>query len=159
MTLTRFGLGVSLAALIGLYAVLAVRWTGAGSAWATTLVRPAWQPPDVVFGVVWPLNFIAMAVVGTGVTVGATPREGVLWMVLFGASVALALGWARAFYLRHRLGRSAALLSLAAAVTWALVALTASTVGWPAWVLGPYAVWLTVASSLAVGYWRLNESR
>ena len=83
MTLTRFGLGVTLAALFGLYAVLAVRWTGAGSAWATTLVRPAWQPPGVVFGVVWPLNFIAMAVVGTAVTVGATPREGVLWMVLF----------------------------------------------------------------------------
>lgn len=159
MTLTRVGLGVTLAALIGLYAVLAVRWTGSGSDWAATLVRPAWQPPDVVFGVVWPLNFVAMAVAGAAVTAGATAREGLLWMVLFGSSVALALGWARAFCLRHRLGLAAALLISAAALTWALVALTASTIAWPAWVLGPYAVWLTVASSLAVGYWRLNESR
>lgn len=159
MTLTRFALGAALAVLIGLYAVLAVRWTGSGSAWAATLVRPAWQPPDVVFGVVWPLNFVAMAVAGTAVIAGATAREGALWLALFGTSVVLAVGWARAFYLRHRLGRAAALLISAAALTWALVALTASTIGWVAWVLGPYAVWLTIASSLAVGYWRLNESR
>ena len=64
MTLARLGLGATGALLIALYGVLAVRWTGAGSAWAATLRQPSWQPPDIVFGVIWPLNFVAMAVAG-----------------------------------------------------------------------------------------------
>lgn len=155
MTLARLALAAAAALLIGLYAVLAVRWTGTGSAWAATLPRPSWQPPDIVFGVVWPLNFVAMAVAGAAVVRTATLRDGVLWLAVFGASVALSLGWARAFYLRHLLGRAAVLLVGAAALTWGLVAVTAGLVGWAGWVLVPYAVWLTVASSLAVGYWRL----
>lgn len=161
MTLARLGLGAAGALLIALYAVLAVRWTGAGSHWAATLTRPSWQPPDVVFGVVWPLNFVAMAVAGTAVARTAPLLEVVLWLALFGASVCFALGWARAFYVHHRLARAAVLLLVAAVLTWGLVALTAGlagwagSAGWAAWVLAPYAVWLTVASSLAVGYWRL----
>ncbi|GAA4395725.1 hypothetical protein GCM10023153_18000 [Ornithinibacter aureus] len=78
---------------------------------------------------------------------------------MFAASVAFALGWARSFYLDHAVLRAAVLLIAAATLTWALVAVTAGLVAWAAWVLVPYAVWLTVASSLAVGYWRLNDSR
>jgi benzodiazapine receptor len=156
VTLARLGLGAAGALLIALYAVLAVRWTGAGSQWAATLQRPSWQPPDIVFGVVWPLNFVAMAVVGVAV-VRTAPLPGVvLWLALFGASAALALGWARSFYVHHHLGRAAVLLLGAATITWGLVALTTGLVGWAAWVLVPYAVWLTVASSLAVGYHHLG---
>ena len=32
---------------------------------------------------------------------------------------------------------------------------TARAVPWAGWVLVAYALWLTVATSLAVGYWRL----
>lgn len=155
MTLARLGLGAAVALLIALYAVLAVRWTGAGSAWAATLPRPSWQPPDIVFGVVWPLNFVAMAVAGAAVVRAATLRDGVLWLAVFGASVALALGWARTFYVNHHPGCAAALLIGAAALTWVLVALTSGLVAWAGWILVPYAVWLTVASSLAVGYHHL----
>ena len=55
----------------------------------------------------------------------------------------------------HRLGRAAALLAVAASLTWLLVGATVVLVAWAGWVLVPYAVWLTVATGLAVGYWRL----
>lgn len=155
MTPAQLGLGAAVALLIVLYAVLAVRWTGSGSSWAATLARPSWQPPDIVFGVVWPLNFVAMAVAGAAVVSTAPLADVALWLVLFAASVALAVGWARAFYVHHRLGRAALLLIGAAALTWGLVAVTEGLVGWAGWVLVPYAVWLTVASSLAVGYHHL----
>ena len=61
----RLALGASIALVIAGYAGLAVRWTSAGSVWANALPRPSWQPPDVVFGVIWPLNFLALAVAGT----------------------------------------------------------------------------------------------
>ena len=71
------------------------------------------------------------------------------------ATLVLALGWAHEFYVPHHLGRAAILLAGAAILTWLLVVVTAALVPWAAWVLAPYALWLTVATSLAVGYWRL----
>ena len=43
----------------------------------------------------------------------------------------------------------------AATLTWVLVVVTGGFEAWAGWVLVPYAVWLTLATSLAVGYWRL----
>lgn len=152
MTVERLALAAAVLLLIGVYAVLAARWTRAGSAWAAALPRPSWQPPDVVFGVVWPLNFVALAVAGLAVARAAPLVDGVLWVALFGTSVAFALGWARAFYVHRMLRRAAVLLVVAAALTWVLAGFTGALLGWVGWVLVPYAGWLTVASSLAVGY-------
>jgi translocator protein len=148
-------LAVAVLVVVAGYATLAARWTSAGSQWYRTLPRPRWQPPDLVFGVIWPLNFGALAVAGLAVALECPPRDGLLWLVLFTASVALSLGWAHAFYLRHDLGRAAVLLGGATALTWALVLLTHRLLPWGGWVLVPYAGWLTIATSLAVGYWRL----
>ena len=155
MTAARVLLAGAVLGVVVVYAVLAVRWTSAGSAWYRSLPRPRWQPPDLVFGVIWPLNFGALAVVGLTVALECPPRDGVRWLVLFTASVALALGWAHAFYRRHDLGRAAVLLGAATVLTWALVLLTHQLLPWGGWALVPYAGWLTIATSLAVGYWRL----
>jgi translocator protein len=154
MTAARVLLAGAVLAVVVVYAALAVRWTSAGSAWYRSLPRPRWQPPDLVFGVIWPLNFGALAVVGLVVALECPPRDGLHWLALFATSVALALGWAHAFYVRHDLGRAAVLLGGAAVLTWALVVLTHGLVSWAGWALVPYAAWLTVATSLAVGYRR-----
>lgn len=156
MSPARLGLVAAVLAVVVGYAVLASRWTAAGSRWAATLRRPPWQPPDAVFGVVWPLNFGALAVAGITLALREPPRVALAWLGLLTASVALALAWARAFYLAHDLARAAVLLGGASALTWALVAVTGALQGWAGWVLVPYAAWLTVATSLAVGYRRLN---
>ncbi len=155
--MTAAGIGTAVAALVVVvvYAALAARWTSAGSGWYRSLPRPRWQPPDYVFGVVWPLNFAALAVVGVVVAAHGPAGDGLRWLALLTASVALALGWAHEFYVPHRLGRAAVLLAGAAVLTWLLVSLTAVLVRWAAWVLVPYATWLTVATTLAVGYWHL----
>ena len=155
MTLARVGTATAVLAVVVLYAVLAARWTARGSRWYAMLPRPPWQPPDLVFGVVWPLSFGAIAVAGLGVTLWSPVLDGLRWVAALAASVALALGWAHAFYGSHDLGRAAVLLAGATALTWGLVALTLGLVTWAGWLLVPYAGWLTVATSLAVGYWRL----
>lgn len=155
MTATRVAVAAVVLVVVLAYAALSVRWTSAGSAWYRTLTRPAWQPPDLAFGVIWPLNFGALAVAGLVVALECAPRDGVRWVLLLAASVGLALGWAHTFYVRHAVGVAALLLAGAAALTWLLVALTHSLVAWAGWALLPYASWLTVATGLAVGYWRL----
>lgn len=155
MTGTRVGTAAAVLAVVVLYAVLASRWTSRAARWYAGLPRPSWQPPDVVFGVIWPLNFGAIAVAGLAVTFGSPGRDGIRWVLVLGASVALALGWAHAFYGPHDLGRAAVLLAGATVLTWGLAGLTLGLVTWAGWLLVPYAAWLTVATSLAVGYWRL----
>jgi benzodiazapine receptor len=153
--LARVGVAAGVLVVVVVYATLAARWTSAESDWYRSLPRPRWQPPDLVFGVIWPLNFVALVVSGVTVALQSAPRDGLSWLALFAASVALALGWAHEFYVPHRLGRAAWLLAGAAVLTWLLVVVTARAVPWAGWVLVPYALWLTVATSLAVGYWRL----
>ena len=103
---------------------------------------------------IWPLNFVALCVSGLAVVSQAAPRDIAAWLALLVASVAFAVGWAHEFYVPHHLGRAAVLLACAAILTWLLVVVTGGLVAWAGWVLVPYAVWLTVATSLAVGYWQ-----
>ena len=155
MTAGRVAGVVAVLVVVGVYAALSVRWTADSGDWYVSLPRPRWQPPDLVFGVIWPLNFIALVVAGTAVVLTTPSGDALGWLALLVASVALSLGWAHEFYGPHRLGLAAVLLAGAAALTWLLVVVTGGLVTWAGWVLVPYAVWLTVATSLAVGYWRL----
>ncbi|GAA4413906.1 hypothetical protein GCM10023168_37080 [Fodinibacter luteus] len=70
MTPQGLGLVTAVLTVVTGYAVLASRWTTAGSRWAAALQRPRWQPPDAVFGVGWPLNVGALAVSGITVATG-----------------------------------------------------------------------------------------
>lgn len=148
--LTALYLGFVLA-----YAILANAWTRHEPGWYDGLQRPWFQPPDVVFGVMWPLNFLALALVGVML---ANEETALGWRLLpgFGLMVVAALGWAYLFYVPHALMAAAVSLGAAAALTWVLVGAIAFTRPWWALALVPYAGWLTVATALSVGYARLN---
>jgi tryptophan-rich sensory protein len=64
--------------LVAGYAVLSTVWTGRDPGWYAGLARPSFQPPDLVFALIWPLNFLALFAVGVWFTraVGDTPRRG-----------------------------------------------------------------------------------
>lgn len=143
-------------AIVAVYAALSTVWTARDPGWYAGLDRPSFQPPDLVFAVIWPLNFVALFVVGVWFTrsVGdatAWPAVGVL-----AVSVAASLAWAWLFYVPHRLSAAALALIVAAALTWVLLALVARAVPWAGLVLTPYALWLTTAAALSVQYARLN---
>ncbi len=147
---------LAIALVIG-YAALSGRWVGHEPGWHAALPRPPWQPPPWVFGVAWPLNFLALAVAAAAVAASAPTGAATIFLAVLAASIALALGWAYAFYVPHRLGVAAVLLGGAAALTWLLVILAGRELAWAGWLLVPYAAWLTVATSLAVGYWGLDR--
>lgn len=140
--------------VLGIYVVGSGVWVRSGDAWYRSLERPAWQPPDVVFGLIWPYNFAMLAVVGTLVALHSTGRW--VWMVAFACSVVGALGWAYLFYARQSPGASAWALTAAALCTvpMVIVAFRFNVVAGIAML--PYLVWLCVATSLAIGYAALN---
>jgi translocator protein len=147
---------VGFLAVVAVYAVLSTVWVSADPGWYARLSKPSFQPPDIVFGLIWPVNFITLAVVG--VLIARSDRTGVavITLVTLTFSVAFALGWAYLFYVPHRLGGAAACLAIAALATWVLLGL--------AWTVRPayglslvvYAGWMTTATALAFGYARLN---
>lgn len=142
--------------LVLLYAGLSTVWTGSDPGWYAALEKPAWQPPPVVFGVMWPLDFLALAVAGVGLSARAErPIQAWTALVVFAVSVAAALAWAYLFYVPHALGPAALCLAVAAVLTWGLLALAWRAVPWTGLTLVPYALWMSIATSLSIGYWQL----
>ncbi|WP_157622622.1 TspO/MBR family protein [Nostocoides sp. Soil756] len=153
--MTRALLVAAVLVVVALYAVLSGRWVSSDPGWYDALPKPSWQPPPWVFGVVWPLNFLALTVSGVAIAWTRPTGEALGFLALLVASVAAALTWAHAFYVPHDLGRAALALVVALLLTVALVVVAAGSLPWAGWVLVPYAVWMAVATSLALAYWRL----
>ena len=139
-------------ALVVVYAVGAGRWVSSDPGWYRSLVRPPWQPPDVVFGLIWPYNFVMLAVAGWAVAGRESRSEHVVWLASLALSIAAALAWAWLFYVPHSLNTSGYALALATVLT-VPVLVVAFRASIPLGVaLLPYQVWLAVATSLAFGY-------
>ncbi len=138
-------------AVVVVYAVGSGVWVSSDAGWYSRLPRPPWQPPDWVFGVIWPLNFLALAIAGV-VLARADAERAVPVLAVLAVSVVLALAWAYLFYVPHQLGASAAALAAAAVLTWVVLVMAARILPWTGLLLTPYAVWVSLATSLAVWY-------
>ncbi len=137
------------------YAALSGVWTDTSSSWYDDLDKPWFQPPGVVFGIIWPLNFLALGVVGVLLSRNS-PDLARRALALFSVSVVFALGWAYLFNQSRELVAAAAALLLAALLTWALLVLVGRASRAYAAGLLVYAVWMTLAASLSVAIAALN---
>lgn len=142
------------AVVIG-YAALSRLWTDTDSAWYRALEEPTWQPPDLTFGIVWPLNYLALLAVGVVVSVHH-PIIARRMLTVLTISVVFALGWSYLFSQAHELLGAAVSLVVAAVLTWLLLAQAARAGAGYALGLLVYAVWMTLAASLSVGFVVLN---
>lgn len=155
MTKRSWSLVVGWLAVVVIYAGLSRLWNDTDSAWYRGLTEPAWQPPDVVFGIIWPLNYLALAVVGVLVS-RSRPGIAARMLGVFAVSAVFAVGWAYLFGQQESLGWSAASLVIATLLTWTLLALAWRAGKGYALGLIIYAAWMTLASSLAIGFLILN---
>lgn len=136
---------------------------GLGAGWATqqsvtdwypTLVKPSWNPPNWVFGPVWTLLYIMMAVAGWLVWRNGTDVKPAL--TLFFSQLALNFAWSFLFF-----GARSPWLGLVGIAMLLLAVATTTFVFWritkPAGLLFvPYLAWVTFASLLNLTIWRLN---
>jgi len=138
------------------YALGSGLWVSTGSAYYRALVRPPWQPPDAVFGLIWPYNFVVLAIAGVLVASRGSTVERLVWLACLAVGVTFALGWARLFYVSQAPWPAALSLSISALAAWPLVVVAWRLTPALGVALAPYAIWVTLATSLAVGYGRLN---
>ena len=87
-------------------------WVSSGDGWYRSLVRPSWQPPGAVFGLIWPYNFVVLGIAGWIVANRGTSADRIVWLGSLAVGVAGALAWARLFYASHALWPAAAALAV-----------------------------------------------
>ena len=123
--------------------------------WYERLDKPAWTPPDAAFGPVWSLLYAAQAV-AAWLAWRAGPAPGPA-LGLYGAQLALNLGWSLLFFGLRRPGW--ALVEIA--VLWVAIAATVAAFARrsrvAAWLLVPYLAWVTFALALNAAIWRRNR--
>ncbi len=138
--------------LVFVYAIGSGGWVSSSPGWYATLNRPNWQPPDFIFGIIWPYNFVVLGFAAYNVAQSLSRNLAITWIVLFAASVASALTWAYQFYVPHNLSIAATALVIAAILTLPVLYLTFKASILVGILLVPYQIWVIIASTLAWGY-------
>jgi benzodiazapine receptor len=125
-------------------------WIAAGAipGWYATLEKPRFTPPDWIFGPVWTVLYLLMALAAW--LVWREPESGrrTKGLRLFWAQLVLNVGWTAIFFGLHRVGVAA----LEIVLLWMAILATAyrffrirRVAGW---LLTPYAVWVAYAALL-----------
>jgi translocator protein len=124
--------------------------------WYASLAKPSWTPPDWVFGPVWSMLYMSMAVAAWLVWRQAGLVGATVPMALFGIQLLLNALWSWLFFGLHSPGAASVdivLLWMAIPATM-VVFWRRSTVAGILFV--PYLVWVSFASVLNLAIWRLN---
>ncbi|MDR3470559.1 MAG: tryptophan-rich sensory protein [Devosia sp.] len=125
--------------------------------WYAGLNKPAFNPPNAVFGPVWTALYVLMALAAWRVwrsgPAGGRRRQG---LILYAVQLALNLAWSLIFFGLRRPG-----LALAEVAVLLAAVLATAAAFWrtdrPAGVMMiPYAAWVAFASALNFEIWRLN---
>jgi len=124
--------------------------------WYPTLNKPAFNPPDWIFGPVWSALYLMMALSAALVWSRALPparRTAIAWFLI---QLALNLGWSLLFFGLHQVTFAFGWLVL----LWLAIAMTIHRF-WPisraaGLLLIPYLAWVGFAGLLNFLIWRLN---
>jgi translocator protein len=142
--------------LVIVYAFGSGIWTSSSPGWYGTLNRPPWQPPDFVFGIIWPYNFIVLGVASYRISMALNRNETIFWLSCFALSVVAALSWAYNFYVPHNLQLAALSLGTTALLTLPMLFYTFRVSIALGFALLPYQIWVAIATTLAWGYYTRN---
>ena len=125
--------------------------------WYTGLIKPSFNPPNSVFGPVWTLLYVLMAVSGWLVWKQGRWAENRPALTFYGVQLFLNVLWSVLFFGLHQTGAASAEIL----VLW--IAILGTTILF--WrrntlagaLLVPYLGWVTFAALLNITIWQLNR--
>ena len=125
--------------------------------WYRELEKPAFNPPDWVFGPVWTVLYILMGIALYLIwTKGTRTRRWHWLMIVFFAQLAFNTGWSFAFFgLESPLAGLVVILPLWGLIL-ATILLARPVSGVASILLLPYLAWVSFAAVLNASIWYLN---
>jgi benzodiazapine receptor len=127
------------------------------SDWYAKLHKPAWTPPNGVFGPVWTLLYAGMGFAAWMVWLQRASRNVTPALSIFAIQLILNVVWSALFFGLHSPG--AGLLAIVA--LWCAIAATIvgfrHAIALAGWILVPYLAWVSFAVALNFEIWRLNK--
>ena len=138
--------------------IVASYWTNQTvSTWYPKLIKPSWTPPGWIFGPVWSILYIMIAISGWLIYKAEYSHKRSVALILYGGQLALNFIWSFLFFFL----RSPLLGLIDIGFLCLLIGLTIIK-AWPvsrlaSFLLIPYLVWVMYATSLNVGIWLLND--
>jgi len=129
--------------------------------WYSTLIKPSWAPPAWLFGPVWTLLYVIIAVSFGTVFYKAFTRQ-IPWIVALPFALNLVANFAFTpiqFGLKNNLLAAADVLLVLATLIWALAVLwyAAPSLRWVVYANAPYLFWVSFATVLQLTVTYLNR--
>lgn len=125
--------------------------------WYRQLKKPKWNPPDVLFGIMWPLLYTSQGV-ASWLVFRQNGVNRVLPLSLYGAQLVLNWIWQPLFFKAHKLrlatADAAAMVGVATIATVAMSQATSPAKVVP--LMAPYLAWITFATALSYNIWKNN---
>ena len=145
---------------LGALAPLAIIAAGAlfpPGPWYDALLKPAFTPPDALFGPVWTALYVANAV-ALGLLLRA-PRSVARTNALGAMALQLGLNasWTPVFFGAQSVGGGLLVVVALLAAILACVAWLRRVNGWAALLMLPYLAWVAFAALLNLSIWMLNR--
>jgi tryptophan-rich sensory protein len=109
--------------------------------WYAQLSKPPFNPPGYLFGPVWTVLYVLIAIAGWR----TWEREAAMPMKLWWVQLALNFSWSPAFFAAHRIGIALLIVLLLLGTIGAFIALSWRQDRLTAWLFVPYAAWVAFA--------------
>jgi tryptophan-rich sensory protein len=143
-------------ATVFVYAIGSSLWVNTGDNWYRSLNQPPWQPPDFIFGLIWPYNFVVLGIAAVTVSNQLSTTRAIVYLSIFALSVVFALTWAYQFYRPHNLFAASIALALVAILTLPMLYFIYQASMGVFLATIPYQLWVITAAYLSYNYAKLN---
>lgn len=121
--------------------------------WYDSLAKPSFSPPSWVFGPVWTVIYVLIAIAGWR----TWERDRTGWpMKAWWVQMALNFLWTPVYFGAHQIGGALVVILALLAAILAFIAVTWRPDRVSAWLFAPYAAWVTFATALNASIWALN---
>lgn len=125
--------------------------------WYPTLVKPSWNPPSFVFGPVWTVLYVMIAISGWLIYQAEESHKRNTALILYGIQLSLNFIWSFLFFSLRSPGLGMIDIILLCFVLGLTIIKAWSVRPLAALLLIPYLMWVMYATTLNIAIWLLNK--
>lgn len=124
--------------------------------WYAALQKPWFNPPNWIFGPVWTVLYVLIAIAGWRVWMRKGEMGTGVPLAIWSLQLVANFLWSPAFFSAHRIGLALAIICILLVSIVAFIAATGRRDAYSAALFVPYLLWVSFATVLNAAIWTLN---